>query len=105
MTPSWFSTVLNRQCARTERNFATGGGAKKLNLGTGVSLPAAVSRNRNEAHVHIQMCEEQLGFDLWVGAAELGPWPVLVLRYLLEETTTHKTRQLPDVLSFFPITN
>lgn len=55
--------------------------------------PAAVTKNSNEAHVHIQMSEEQLRFALWVWAAsQLGLF--LVLCYLLEETTTHKTRQL-----------
>lgn len=55
--------------------------------------PAAVTKTSSEIHVHIQICAEQLRFAFWVWAAsQLGLF--LVLRYLLEETTTHKTRQL-----------
>lgn len=91
VTSSRFSPALRRPCVRTECSFATGGGAKKLSLRTGVSLPQ-LTKNRNEAHVHIQMCEEQLRFAFWVWAASpLGLF--LVLRNLLEETTTLQTRQ------------
>lgn len=55
--------------------------------------PAAVTKSSSESHVHIQICKEQLRFAFWVWAAsQLGLF--LVLRYLLEEMTTHKTRQL-----------
>lgn len=51
-------------------------------------------KNSNEAHVHNQMCEEQLRFAFWVWAAsQLGLF-LVIKAILLEETTTHKTRQL-----------
>lgn len=54
--------------------------------------PAAVTKNSNEAHVHIQMCE-QLRFAFWLWASsQFGLFSVL--RNLFEETTTHKTHQL-----------
>lgn len=60
-------------------------------------------KNSNEAHVHNQMCEEQLRFAFWVWAAsQLGLF--LVLRYFIGGNDDAQNTSALPLICFFTIT-